>query len=166
MRSAGGPNVMPACNCTPVTCIRTPLDCPADSSPSTFWPAGSIAEPAHRSFPHRRFPMATYRQEFEWALPRIELHARIVFRDVACRQRQDDCIAEVIALSWSWWLRLRRRGKNPEEFVGAIATFAARAVRSGRRLCGQERAQDAMSPSAQRRHGFTVSPLPDGASLV
>src|SRR5581483_1936871 len=36
----------------------------------------------------------------------------------------------------------------------------ARAVRTGRRVCGQLPAKDATSERAQHRHGFTVEPLP------
>ncbi len=32
-------------------------------------------------------------------LPRVDLHARISFRDVRCWQRRDDAIAETVALS-------------------------------------------------------------------
>jgi len=38
-------------------------------------------------------------------------------------------------------------------------------VKSGRRLCGQEKAADAMSSVAQQRRSFTVSSLPQGSSL-
>jgi hypothetical protein len=98
--------------------------------------------------------------EFTLALPRIERHAAFAFRHLACVHARQECIAEVSALAWSWWLRLRRRGRNPNAFASTIATFAARAVRSGRRLCGQERARDAHSPQAQRRHDFRLERLP------
>jgi len=38
-------------------------------------------------------------------------------------------------------------------------------VRSGRRLCGQEKANDILSSRAQSRHGFSVGKLPDFATL-
>ncbi len=41
-----------------------------------------------------------------------------------------------------------------------LARFAARAVRNGRRLCGQEKPKDVLSPVAQQRHGFQVESLP------
>jgi hypothetical protein len=41
-----------------------------------------------------------------------------------------------------------------------MARLAVRHVRSGRRLCGQERTNDALSFRAQRRHGFRVEELP------
>jgi hypothetical protein len=37
--------------------------------------------------------------------------------------------------------------------------MVTKAVKSGRRLCGQEKAKDVMSPVAQRRHGFNIEPL-------
>jgi hypothetical protein len=63
-------------------------------------------------------------------------------------------------------VRLARRGKDPAAFPSAIATYAARAVNNGRRVCGQERAKDVLAPLAQRRHGFTVSTLPSCSSLT
>ncbi len=103
--------------------------------------------------------------EFEEALPRIQAHAVIVFRFVRCIHRRAEYIAEAIALAWKWWLRLRTRGKNPTEFVSAIADYATRAAMSGRRLCGHEKAKDVMSPVAQRKQGFDVSTLPCHSTL-
>jgi DNA-directed RNA polymerase specialized sigma24 family protein len=93
-------------------------------------------------------------------LPRIELHARIFFRDVRCPHKREDYVQETRALAWKFFTRAIEQGKNPLTFVSRIATFAARHVRSGRRLCGQERSRDTMSPLAQRRRGFTVKTLP------
>jgi hypothetical protein len=104
-------------------------------------------------------------QAFLAVLARIELHARVAFRDVRCPHRRDDAVAESVALAWVWFVRLVRRGKNPTEFVSILANYAATHVRSGRRLSGQERSKDALSPLAQQRHGFVVSSLPDGSSL-
>jgi hypothetical protein len=53
----------------------------------------------------------------------------------------------------------------PERFPTALASYAGRAVRSGRRLCGQSPAKDVLSPFAQRRHRFAVHPLPGGSTL-
>ena len=92
--------------------------------------------------------------------PRIERHARIYFRDVRCRQRRADCVAEVVGLCWMWFCRLARRDKDARRFVSALATFAARAVRGGRRVGGQLRIKDALSERAQRRHEFRVVSLP------
>lgn len=103
---------------------------------------------------------------FLTALPRIVLHGRCYFRHVRCRHKKADCISEVVSLSWKWWLRLMfERGKDPSKFVSVLATFAARAVRTGRRICGAECKKDVLSGAAQQRHGFTVSSLPQIATL-
>jgi hypothetical protein len=99
-------------------------------------------------------------EEFLRALPRIRRHARIAFRDVRCFPTREDRIAEAEALAWKWWLRLRERGKDPTAFVSTLAVLACRAVRSGRRLCGQERARDVHSARAQQRHQFRLAVYP------
>jgi hypothetical protein len=97
-------------------------------------------------------------------LPRIRLHAQVWFRHLKCPHTKADAIGESVALAWAWYVRLAQKGKDPTEFVSVLAAFAVRAVKSGRGLCGQERALDVLSPLAQRRHNFTVSPLPPGSS--
>jgi hypothetical protein len=94
-------------------------------------------------------------------VPRIERHACIYFRQVRCRDRREDCIAETTALAWKWFVRLMQRGKDVTGFVSALAIYAARAVQSGRRLTGMEQPKDVMSPIAQRRRGFSVTSLPE-----
>ncbi|OAI40495.1 hypothetical protein AYO40_00750 [Planctomycetaceae bacterium SCGC AG-212-D15] len=106
------------------------------------------------------------RSDFLDALPRITTHARCYFRHLRCKHRKADCISEMVALCWRWWLRLIQRGKNPKAFVSTIATFAARHVQAGRRLCGQDRAKDVLSARAQQRHGFAVGKLPDFDTLT
>ena len=95
-------------------------------------------------------------------LPRIERHGEGHFRDLGCPYRREEAIAEMVALCWRWFVRLAGRGKDASRFPSALASFAARAVRCGRRLCGQEPSGDALSFLAQRRHGFTVRRLPAG----
>lgn len=102
---------------------------------------------------------------FLMILPLIQRHARMAFRHVCCRQRHADCLAETIALSWRWFLDLARRGKDATRFPVVLASYAARSVRCGRRVCGQIPAQDVMSEVAQQRHGFAVGKLPDCATL-
>jgi hypothetical protein len=101
------------------------------------------------------------RVRFLSILPRIELHGRISFRFVRCPHQKADAVAEVVALAWKWHLQLAERGKDATRFPSTLATFAARAVRAGRRVCGQERAKDVLSLSAQRRRRFVVERLPD-----
>jgi hypothetical protein len=104
-------------------------------------------------------------RQFLTLLPRIELHGRVYFRHLRCEQTRQDAIAEIVALAWKWFLRLGRRGKAPNDFPSAIATFAARAVNNGRRLCGMDRPNDVLSPRARHDRRFTASPLPLSSSL-
>ena len=99
-------------------------------------------------------------------LPRIERHARIAFRHLGCPQSRDDAVAEAVALAWRSYLRLVERGKDPAQFVSRFAGYAARAVRRGRRVCGQEAGQEVLSPRAQARHSFAVLPLPGLGTLA
>jgi hypothetical protein len=106
----------------------------------------------------------TLQATFLILLPRIEAHARVYFRHLRCIHKRDDAIAETVAVAWKWYLRATQRGKDITRFVSAFASFAARAVRCGRRVCGQEKAKDALSPLAQMRRNFTVSSLPETSS--
>lgn len=109
--------------------------------------------------------ITTLQQRFLVIVPRIEAHGQVYFRHLKCPIRREDAVAEMTALSWKWFRRLVEKGKRPETFVSAIASFTARAVRSGRQLCGQEKAKDVMSPRAQRIHAFHVGKLPDYSAL-
>jgi hypothetical protein len=108
---------------------------------------------------------ATLQQRFLVILPHIEARARWCFRDLTCGQRRADAVAETVALTWKWFLSLARRGKDATRFASMLTTLAGRAVRSGRRLAGNERSRDALSPIAQARHGFGVGRLPDVSTL-
>jgi hypothetical protein len=109
--------------------------------------------------------LAALHARFLSILPRIETHASIVFRHVRCPHRQADCIQETVSLAWKWFVRLASRGKDACQFPSTLATYAARAVKSGRRVCGQEKAKDVLSPLAQQRHSFVVSTLPQHSTL-
>jgi hypothetical protein len=98
-------------------------------------------------------------------VPRIERHGEVYFRHVRCPHRRADYIAEMVAVSWKWFVRATQQGKEVSQFVSVLATFAACHVRSGRRLCGQEKGKDALSPLAQTRHGFVVQALPAYSTL-
>ena len=91
--------------------------------------------------------------------PRIELHGRVCFRGLKCPDTRQDCICEMLGLAWRWFLRLIELGKNPLEFPGVLADFAARAVKSGRRLCGKHKGKDVLNPLAQQRFDFVVEGL-------
>ncbi|MFO0825903.1 MAG: hypothetical protein U0792_22755 [Gemmataceae bacterium] len=85
---------------------------------------------------------------FVAALSRIVRIARFRFREVPCPDSREDAICETVALCWVWYIRLVQKGRNPAEFISALARYGVRAVSSGRRACGQERANDCLS-----RHG-------------
>ena len=104
--------------------------------------------------------------KFLCILPRIREHGRIFFRHVRVRDKKEDLITEMVALCWKWIVRLAQRGKDATQFASVLASYAARAILNGRRLCGSERLDDALSPRAQQRHGFTVAPLPPGSNLI
>lgn len=106
------------------------------------------------------------RAEFLGVLPRIEHTVWANLRRVPCPDRRRDLLCEAVALAWVWHLSLARKGRSPTEFIITFARLAARAVLSGRRLCGVERARDVLSPVCQRRRGFCVSPLPAGTAMV
>jgi hypothetical protein len=97
-------------------------------------------------------------------VPRIELHGRVCFRTKSF-QDQQEAVAEMVALCWKWFLRLAEQGKDATHFPSVLATFAARAVYSGRRLAGTCKPKDVLSPVAQRRHSFAVGRLPDFSTL-
>ena len=96
-------------------------------------------------------------------LPRVELHGRIYFRHLRPHQKAD-AIQEMRALAWKWFLGLHQQGRDPADFLKAFTTLLARAVNSGRRLAGMAKAKDVMNPATQRRHGFTVEPLPSSSA--
>ena len=112
-----------------------------------------------------RLPENRLHGRFLMILPRIQQHARIFYRQVLCPGKKADFISEVIAICWKWFLRLEERKKDVTAFVSVFANLACRAVKSGRRLCGQECAKDALSGVAQLRHSFVVGKLPDYSTL-
>ncbi len=103
--------------------------------------------------------VAVAQEQFLSILPRIELHGRVYFRHLDA-DRREEAVAETVALAWAWFVRLNARGKNPLAFPSVLASYAARAVKCGRRVCGQLKTRDVMSPLAQRRRGYRVEALP------
>jgi hypothetical protein len=92
-------------------------------------------------------------------LPTVERHAWFAFRHWHGAHDREDAVAETVAVAWAWYVRLMRRGKDPTAFPSALASYASRHVKSGRRLCGTESTRDALSPTARQRRGFSVQPL-------
>jgi hypothetical protein len=94
-------------------------------------------------------------------LPRIRRRAEIAFHFLRCPAERADCVADAVALAWAWYRRLAQRGKDAANFAAALATFAARAVKAGRRVAGSESAKDVLSVTAKLRHGVKVLRLPE-----
>src|ERR1700733_12186145 len=97
-------------------------------------------------------------------LPRIERHAHIVFRFIKCQDTKADKVQETVALAWRWFIRLAERGKDATRFASVLATYAAPGVKNGRKITGQEHANDAMNEQAHRRHDFLVESLPSSTA--
>jgi DNA-directed RNA polymerase specialized sigma24 family protein len=98
--------------------------------------------------------------QFAALLPKIRTRACIAFRTWKCAAKREDAVQECFALAWKWYVSLQQRGKDVSQFPVAFAILVVRSVQSGRRLCGQERAKDVLSVTAQWRNGFTVEGLP------
>jgi len=113
-----------------------------------------------------RSAVTQWQAAFLALLPTVESVARLYFRHVRSPDAKLDRLAEAVALAWSWYMRLRQRGRDPAHFVVTFSQIVARSVNSGRRLCGQEKARDALSSVCQRRRGFVVAPLPDGTAMI
>src|SRR5262249_43083078 len=113
-------------------------------------------------------PIALDRLQADFAalLPRIEHTIRLHLRQIRCADRRADAAAEAVAVSWHWYRRCAERGKDATQFVTSLASLAARFVRTGRGLWGRQDSADALSPLAQRRHGFIAVPLKTGSGLA
>jgi hypothetical protein len=109
---------------------------------------------------------ALLHEQFLSILPSIVAHGRFYFRSFKRADRREEALQEMIALSWKWFARLAERGKDATRFPHALASYAARAVKSGRGVCGQEQDRDALSPLAQMRRCFVVGTLPAFSTLA
>ena len=97
---------------------------------------------------------------FASVLPRIVRHARVIFRSIKCWHTKEDKIAEVVDHCWVWVRRLHQRHRQWWKFVSRLADFAARAVKSGRKIAGMT-VRDVLSEINQARKGYCICKLPD-----
>jgi hypothetical protein len=95
-------------------------------------------------------------------LPAILRHAQIQFRFVRCAHEREDLLQEALAYGLRWARILWVRGKDVRDFPTALAGYAAQAVRNRRRLCGMEKARDALNRATHARLGFRCESLPLG----
>ena len=117
-----------------------------------------------RCLPSSSTPPTALHASFLAILPQVQRHGRIYFRG-ARSDRKADLVAEMVALAWKWFIRLAERGKDPTLFASMLASYAAKAVKCGRRVTGQEPDRDVLSPLAQMRRCFVVSTLPEFSTL-
>jgi hypothetical protein len=116
-------------------------------------------------FPASTAGFAHLHASFLAMVPRIVMHGQLCFRHLRCPVQKEDALCEMVALSWSWYIRLTQRGKDATQFVSALASYAAKRVRSGGHLTGMETSTDVLSPWAQRANSFWVQTLPDDSTL-
>ena len=88
-------------------------------------------------------------------LPQIRRQASAAFRSQRCEAREE-LIQEVIANSYRTWVLLVRRGKESVAYATPLAQYAIRQVRDGRRVGHHQNAQDILSASASKLHGFKI----------
>ena len=91
-------------------------------------------------------------------LPSIRGFARHKFRSFSIDAREE-LTQEVIANCFRTYQRLVELGKEDIAYPTAMARFAVKQVRAGRRVGGKIRPGDVMSECAQQRKGFCVEPL-------
>lgn len=96
--------------------------------------------------------------EFLAMLPVICSCARHKFRLFNSDVR-DDLVQEVVCNAFRAYRRLVELGKQDLAYPTALARFAVKQVRAGRRIGGNESPRDVMSPRAQCRVGFAVERL-------
>lgn len=119
-----------------------------------------LSDPSSIKTPRREtLKLDALHAHFLAILPRIQTHAQIHFRHLRCSGKREDAIAEVIAVAWKWFVRATQQGKDVNEFVMTLADYAVRHVRSGRKVWGQDRAKDVLSPRAQQTKRFKVETL-------
>jgi len=98
--------------------------------------------------------------EFLGLLPAIATHARIHFRYLRANDR-DEALCDAVANAFVAFVRLKVRGKNPNEFPSALARYAALGVRNGRHVGRPSTTRDVLSRQSQRRRGFAVHGFDD-----
>ena len=99
-------------------------------------------------------------EQFTATLSAVEDAVRFAFRGRLRPQEYEEALAEAKAAAWTAWHGLIRKGKDPVKVgVHAIANYAIRGVRNGRRIgnrtCGRG-AMDVQHPRVRRALGLRV----------
>src|SRR5690242_3611615 len=109
------------------------------------------------SVPQESDPQAIERRFLEM-LPCIRRVASFAFRRLR-RTMREDLIAEVLANAFCAFHRLVKRGDTDLAYPSALAWFAVRQVREGRRVGSRINAKDLTSPYGQRQRSASVQSL-------
>lgn len=96
--------------------------------------------------------------EFLAMLPAIRRQARISFRSVPAEAR-DELVQEVVANCLVAYRRLVQLGKTDIAYPSALARFAVKQVRAGRRVAGRIAARDVLSEHGLNFKRYRVSRL-------
>jgi hypothetical protein len=107
--------------------------------------SGDSARARHEETP-QEIALAKAREDFFTAhvLPTTKAHAFRVFWRLQFAERLE-CVAEAAAVSWRLFVRLVASGRDPADYVAALAWEAVRLVRSWQYFCGSVSTTDAMS---------------------
>ena len=97
-------------------------------------------------------------QHFIAMLPAIQRYAKRRFRNKHSEER-DELIAEVVAITFSMFVRLVERGKTDRAYASTLANYSCRQVATGRRLGTPLNVNDVTSEYCCRRKGVRVQSL-------
>lgn len=100
----------------------------------------------------------SWHRQFLTMLPGIERYAAIAFRDCDPEARED-AVHEVVANCLCAFVRLVERGKTEVAYPTALARFAVRQFRTGRRVGGRLNIRDVSSPHCQQAKHVDVCRL-------
>lgn len=106
----------------------------------------------------RRSSRHAWQKAFVALLPKIRQYVESAFRRLLGEEREE-AIEEAIANACVAFARLARQGRSDRAFPTALARFAIRQVRSGRKVGTSLCSRDVMSRQAQQRRQFTVERL-------
>lgn len=103
-------------------------------------------------------PSACWHEAFIEMLPKIEQHARIVFRDLK-GERRDEAVQEVACNACIAFARLAAEDRTHVATWSSLARYAVAQVRAGRRVGASLNVHDVSSQHCQQRKHIDVQSL-------
>jgi hypothetical protein len=101
-----------------------------------------------------------WQQRFLELLPEIRRHASFAFRTLRT-EAKEDAIAEAIANAFVAFTRLVDKNHSEKAHPSVLARFAARQIRSGRRVGMSLNCNDVLSRAAQLKHQLHIESIED-----